>query len=174
MQSHISCMWAIFWNVILHMSSQIACLNTHISCMCALFPNVILHMSLSSQFACLNRGKVTQVACAIFWNVSVHMSLQIACLNICAIFLNYDFQIACLNRCKVTLVACERFSEMFVWNVSSHRLLEKMQSHISCIFVISSIVCFHMCSQIACLNRCKVAIVACVQNFSIEISNRLL
>ena len=46
-----------------------------------------------------------------------------------------------------------------------------MQSHISCIFVISSIVCFHTCSQIACLNRCKVSIVADVQNFSIKISN---
>ena len=164
MQSHISCMWAIFWNVILHMSSQIDCLNSHIShisCMCAIFPNVILHMSLSSQFACLNRGKVTQVACAIFLRVSVHMSLQIACFNICAIFLNYDFQIACLNRCKVTLVACERFSEMFVFtclltspawkdvkshylhifnffdcvfsHVLSNRLLEQMQSCNSCI-----------------------------------------
>ena len=57
-------------------------------------------------------------------------------------------------------------------------LLEKMESHISCIFVISSIVCFHMCSQIACLKRCKVAIVACVSFSQMWIftcaTNRLL
>ena len=136
MQSHISCMWAIFWNVILHMSFQIACLNSHISrisCMCAIFPNVILHMSLSSQFACLNRGKVTQVACAIFLRVSVHISLQIACLNICGDIFQLWF---------------------------SNRLFEQMQSHISCMWAIFWNVCFHMFPHIACLKRCKVTLVA--------------
>ena len=46
-------------------------------------------------------------------------------------------------------------------HVSSNRLLEQMQIHISCMCVIFSNVSFHMCSQIAFLNRCKVTIVAC-------------
>ena len=103
-------------------------------------------------------------------------------------------QIAWLNRCKVTLVACVWFSQMLVFmcllkspawidaksqelqmceispllfsNVFSNRLIEQMQSHISCMCVIFSNVSFQVSSKIAYLNRCKVTRVADVQNFS--------
>ena len=99
--------------LISHKSPQIACLNV-----CKVTLVACERFSEMLYYTCPLKSPawtVTLVACAIFLNVSVHMSLQIACFNICAIFLNYDFQIACLNRCKVTLVACERFSEMFVF-----------------------------------------------------------
>ena len=86
---------------------------------------------------------------AIFWNVSFHTSPQIAYLN----------------RCKFTLVACVWFSQMWVFtcaHVLSNRLLEQMQSHISCMWAIFLNVNFHMSPQIAYLTRCKFTFVACV------------
>ena len=62
---------------------------------------------------------------------------------------------------------CE-ISPLLFSNVSSNRLIEQMQSHISCMCVVFSNVSFHISSQIACLNRCKVTIVADVRNFSIK------
>ena len=91
--------------------------------------------------------------CALFSNVSFHVSSQNACLN----------------RCKVTRVADMRnFSIKWFSNVFSHRLIEQMQSHISCMCVVFSNVSFHVSFQIACLNRCKGTIAADMQNFSIK------
>ena len=105
-------------------------MKRHISCMCAIFPNVRLHMSS---------------------------------------------QIACFNRCKVTIVADVRnFSIKWFSNVFSNRLVEQMQSHISCKCVIFSNVSFHVSSQIACLNRCKVTIVACLRSVCHKIVHVLL
>ena len=69
-------------------------IQCHISCMCVIFLNVYFHMC--SQFAFLNRCKVTIVACERF--VNFHMSPQMAYLT----------------RCKFTFVACVCFSQMWV------------------------------------------------------------
>ena len=98
-QCHISCMCVIFWNVYFHMCSQIACLKrckvaivacvsfsqmwiftcatnrlleqmkSHNSCRCAKF----LHYDF--QIACLNRCKVTLVACERFSEMFVFTCL---------------------------------------------------------------------------------------------------
>ena len=155
-------------------------MQSHISYMCVIFPNVSFHVS--SQIACLNRCKVTRVAdmqnFSIKWFSIVvsnrlieQMQSHISC--ICVVFSNVSFhvsfQIAYLNRCKVTRVADMRnFSIKWFSNVFSNRLIEQMQSHISCMCVVFSNVSFHMSSQIAWLNRCKVTRVADMQNFSIK------
>ena len=51
-------------------------------------------------------------------------------------------------------------------NESSNRLLQKMQSHTSCTFLVFSIVCFQMWTRIACLRRCIVTLVAFLWLFS--------
>ena len=110
------------------------------------------------------------------------MQSHISCM--CVLFSNVSFHVssqnACLNRCKVTRVADMRnFSIKWFSNVFSNRLIEQMQSHISCMCVVFSNVSFHVSFQITCLNRCKSTRVADMQNFSIKwfsnvFSNRLL
>ena len=62
MQSHISCMWAIFWNVCFHMSPHrlLEKMQRHISCIFVISSIVCFHTC--SQIACLNRCKVAIVA----------------------------------------------------------------------------------------------------------------
>ena len=124
---------------------------SHISCMCVIFPNV--SFNVSSQIACLNRCKVTLVACVWFSQIWVSTCLLKSP--------------AWIYEKSQELQICE----MIKWfsNVFSNRLIEQMQSHNSCMCVIFSNVSFHVCSQIACLNRCKLTIVADVRNFSIMI-----
>ena len=122
-------------------------MQSHISSMCAIFSNVIFHLSFKSP-AWIDDKSHNSCMCAISPNARLHMSSQIACFN----------------RCKVTIVADVRnFSIKWFSNVFSNRLIEHMQSHISCMCVIFSNVSFHVSSQIACLNKCKVTIVACVR-----------
>ena len=89
------------------------------SCRCAKFLDY--DFQTPSQIACLNRCKVTLVACVQRNpNVILHKSSKITCLYShnscrCVKFLQYDFQIAYLNRCNVTLVACVWFSQMLVF-----------------------------------------------------------
>ena len=161
MSDFLKCLFA-------HVSSHhlLEKMESHISCIFVISSIVCFHMC--SQIACLKRCKVAIVACVSFSQMWIftcatnrlleQMKSHNSCR--CAKFLHYDFQIACLNRCKVTLVAYAIFLKCFFSHVSSNRLIEDMQSHISCICVIFSDVCFHRCSQIACLNRCKGKIVA--------------
>ena len=69
---------------------------------------------------------------------------------------------------------CE-ISPLLFWNVFSNRLLEQMQSHISCMCVIFSNVRLHKSSHIACFKGCKVTFVTCVifSNFRLHISSQI-
>ena len=136
--------------------------------MCVIFSNVSFHMC--SQIAFLNRCKVTIVACERF--VNFHMSPQMAYLTRCKFTFvacvwfsqMWVFTFALKSPSIATIVACERFFKYLFSHVSSNRLLEQMQIHISCTCVIFSNVSFHICCQIA-----KVTIIADVRNFSIMI-----
>ena len=61
---------------------------------------------------------------------------------------------------------CFPFVQCSILNESSNRLLQKMQSHTSCTFLVFSIVCFQMWTRIACLRRCIVTLVAFLWLFS--------
>ena len=204
MLSHNSCRCAKFLHYCSQTPSHIACLNRCKGTIAADVQISLLNdFQTSSQIAYLTRCKVTLVACVWFSQMLVftcllkspaskdaksqelqmcknspllfssvfsnrlieQMQSHISCM--CVVFSNVSFhvsfQITCLNRCKVTRVADMRnFSIKWFSNVFSNRLIEQMQSHISCMCVVFSNVSFHVSSQMAWLNRCEVALVACV------------
>ena len=168
MQSRNSCMCAIYPSVILHIicplkapawtvtivAGEISplwflnafsnCLfedmQSHISCICVIFSEVCFHMCSQT---CLNRCKVTFVACVRFTQMLYfHMCSQIAFLNRCKVtivacerFVSFHMspQMAYLTRCKFTFVAC-------VW--FSNHLLEHMQCYISWYMLYSEMLVF--------------------------------
>ena len=87
----------------------------HISCMCVIFSNVSFHMC--SQIASLNRCKVTIVADVQNFSSMISKSPSWTDLK------------------SHKLQMCEIFPIWFS-NAFSNRLLEQMQSHISCMWVI--------------------------------------
>ena len=163
-------------------SSQIAYLTR---CKVTLF--ACLRFSQISVFTCLLKSpawtdaksqvlQMCKISPLLFSNVFSNRLIEQIQSHIswrCVVFSNVSFhvssQIACLNRCKVTTVADMRnFSIKWFSNVFSNRLIEQMQSHISCMCVLFSNVSFHVSSQNACLNRCKVTRVADMQNFPLN------
>ena len=147
---------------------------------CKWLHSYVFFFHLSPQIICPKRCKVALVAFVRFFTKgSFQMFSRIACLNRWKVaFIAFErlftwgsfqmfSQIACMNRCKVTNgCICTFFS-----TVSSNCLPEQMQSHIDCICMLFSRVSFQMCPQIACLYRCKVALVAFVQLFSVDLCN---
>ena len=131
-------------------------MRSHNICMRAIFFNVNFH--LSPQIAYLTRCKFTFVACVWFSQMWV-------------------FTFALKSPSIATIVACEQFFKYLFSHVSSNRLLEQMQIHISCTCVIFSCEFSHLLSnrqshnscrrakflhydfQIACLNICNVTLV---------------
>ena len=128
-------------------------MQIHISCMCVIFSNVSFHMC--SQIASLNRCKVTIVADVQNFSSIISKSPSWTDLKW------HKFQI------------CEIFPIWFS-NAFSNRLLEHMQSHISCMWVIFWNVSFHMFPRIVYLNRFKVQFVACERFFEMLVFTCLL
>ena len=89
-------------------------MQSHITCMCGIYPNVILHMS--SKIACLNKISPSWFLNTL-WNCLIEdMQSHISC--ICVIFSEVCFHMCsqtCLNRCKVIFVACVRFTQMLYY-----------------------------------------------------------
>ena len=130
-------------------------MQSHISCICVIFSEVCFHMCSQT---CLNRCKVTFVACVRFTQMLYYTSPLKS------------------PAWTVTIVADVRNFSIMI----SKRLLKLpdwrytiIQCHISCMCVIFLNVYFHMCSQFAFLNRCKVTIVACERFVNFHMSPQM-
>ena len=155
-------------------------------------PSTIIWRSLRSTFNVFSNRLFEQmksrISClwAIFWNFSFHTSPEIAYLKICqvtivaCVWFSHKWLFTCPLKspawtyAKSQLLQMCKISPLWFSDAFSTCLLEQMQSHIICMFVIFSRVSIQMCSQIACLSKCKITIVVDVRDFPIIISKRLL